>query len=187
LVVMVPLTLPVEDRRVMVRSFWAVISAGFGWAVWVFLHLIGFPLSWAAGLLAMIGTGLLVLVNERIVRRLYHAWNKRIARPLGKIATEILLRICLLIVFVAVGRAGSRFRFSEAANSSAWLAARHGSPPVGERLSLRKRPTWARSYVAWAVQSGNAWAIVLIPFLWLLRMFAVEQQHATQANIYTLF
>ena len=184
---MVPLTLPIEDRRVVVRSFWAVIAAACGWAAWFFLHLIGFPASWAVGLLAMIGTGLVVLLNEGIVRRLYHAWNKRIARPLGKIATEILLRICLLIVFVAVGRGGSRFRFSEAASSSAWLAAQHAARPVAEQLSLRKRPTWVRSYLSWAVQSGNAWAIALTPFLCLLRMFAVEQQHATQANIYTLF
>src|SRR4051794_7117993 len=102
---MVPLTLPVEDRRVVVRSFWAVIAAGCGCSVWLFLRLVGLGLPWVFGLLATIGIGLLVLANESFVRRLYDAWNRRIARPLGRVATDILLKICLLVVFVAVGRA----------------------------------------------------------------------------------
>jgi hypothetical protein len=183
---MVPLSLPVEDRQVVVRSFWAVIAAGCGCSVWLLLNLAGLPASWALGLLAMFCSGVLVLVNERLVRRLYHAWNRRIARPLGRIATEAVLRICLLIVFVAVGWSGSRFRFSEAANSSAWLDVQRAARPSAE-VPLAKRPGWIRSYLQWAVQSGNPWAIALAPFLGLLRMFAVEQQQSSQANIYTLF
>jgi hypothetical protein len=184
---MIPLTLPVEERRVVVRSFWAVIAAGCGCFVWLLLRLVGTGLPWAFGLLAMIATGFLVIGNERLVRRLYHAWNRRIARPLGRVATQIVLRICHFIVFVAVSRAGSRFRFSEAASSSAWLAAQHAARTPAELLPLQTRPRWIRSYLGWAMHSGNGWAVFLIPFLCLLRMYAVEQEHGTQANIYTLF
>ena len=184
---MIPLSLPVEDRRVVVRSFWAVIAAGCGCSVWLFLRLVGLSYPWAFGLLAMVASGLLVIANETLVRRLYHAWNRRIALRLGKLAADLLLRICLIIGLVAVGRAGSRFRFSEIASSSAWLAAQKAAQPASERLSLGKRPTWIRSYLRWAMHSGNGWAVVLVPFLWWLRMFAVEQQQGTQGNIYTLF
>jgi len=176
-----------EDRRVVVRSFWSVIAGGCGCSVWLFLWFVGLAFPWAFGLLAMIACGLLVMANEGLVRRFYHAWNRRIARPLGKFATKIVLKLCLGIVFVVVGRAGSRFRFSDTASSSEWLAVQHAALPASERLRLQKRPRWIRSYVSWAVQSGNGWAVVLVPFLWLLRMFAVEQQQGTHANIYTLF
>ena len=31
---------------------------------------------------------------------------------------------------------------------------------------------WIRGYISWAIRSGNAWSISLLPFLWFLRLLS---------------
>jgi hypothetical protein len=147
---------------------------------------------WAAGIIVLIGVGSLAFWNEHLVRRLYSAWNNRIIRPLSNVATAIILRVCLLLVFAATGRAGGRLnirRSSETMWATRDSNANHTSPaPFAEAAGIASVPNgWIRNYLRWTARSGNTWAVVLIPFFVLLRMVSTEEPTSSGANIYTLF
>jgi len=184
---MIPLSLPIQDRRVVLRSFWAVIGIVSGGGLWLLGSLVHVPLAWALGLAAFFAVLAVPFLNENLARRLYHAWNNRIAGSVSKCATAILLRICLFVIFAAVGRTGSRFAFGPKASHTMWLAKKSGDDAGKDLLLWQGTPGWIRSYFSWAFRSGNSWAVVLIPFLVLLRMVSVEQQRTSEGNIYTLF
>jgi hypothetical protein len=183
---MVPLNVPMQDSRLILRSFWLIISFVFASTVslagWAF-HL---PFPWTAGAVLFLLVASLVLVREKLVRRLYHAWNNRIVTPLSNFASALVLRICLLVVFTATGRAGSRLRLRGVAGSM-WQP--HDSGPSNGRAQTQSsRPRgWIRNYLQWAIRSRNGWAVFLIPFFCLLRMVSTEEERAAAGNIYTLF
>ena len=186
---MIPLTVPEQDRKIVLRSFWFVISLGaavmVGFIGWI-LH-IG---PWICAIAVFVATGSLAFANEHLVRRLYHAWNNRIIRPLSNAATVAILRMCHLLVFTATGKSGSHLRLGREGitlwterdggtnhTSTLPFAANAGTMPNG----------WIRIYLRWAIQTRNVWAIFLIPFFCLLRMVSAEQPAAAAGNIYTLF
>jgi hypothetical protein len=186
---MIPITLPQGYRRSVLRSFWASISVGAGVSIAFLAAGCGWPapLAWGGAGAAIVGT--LVLSHEHVVRRLHGAWNNRVVRPVARWCVQYLLRLCFFIVFVAAGRAGSRMvlttggaggwktRQVAAERGGSWLDAAASAPPG----------SWTRSYIRWAVGSGNAWSISLLPFLLLVRLLAAEEESAATANIYTLF
>lgn len=185
---MIPLSLPQEDRRIVLRTFWFLISAILAMVVFLFAWMIHLPAS-VVSLGTFVVVGSLAFANEHLVRRIYHAWNNRIIRPLGNVVSDIILRICLFLIFTATGRAGSRLKF-RADGATMWVArdsgtdhtttlpfAGHGSAPNG----------WMRNYLRWAFHSNNAWAIFLIPFFCMLRMVSTEESTTSGGNIYTLF
>lgn len=184
---MIPLSLPVHDRRVVLSSFWTVIGLVSGITIWLLISVLQLPLGWAVGLAALFAAMAVPLLNENFARRLYHAWNNRIAGSVSKYATAILLRICLFVIFSAVGRTGSRFALGPIASSTMWLSKKSVECAREQLLLWQGTPGWIRSYFSWAFRSGNSWAVVLIPFLVLLRMVSVEQQRTSEGNIYTLF
>src|SRR5215212_6269477 len=106
---MVPLTIPADERRITLRSFWFLISLAFAVPVSVVANLVG-VVWWAVGIAALVAVGSLVLYNEHLVRRLYRAWNNRIIRPLSSLAIAVILKVCLLVVFAATGRVGQRLQ-----------------------------------------------------------------------------
>ena len=107
---MIPLTLPTEDRRNTLRSFWIVISLIFGTGLWLVGWLFDVPFSLTLGLIAGTACGLLVFAKQELVHRLYQAWNRRIVRPYANTASHVVMSICFFIIFVAVGKTGSRLR-----------------------------------------------------------------------------
>ena len=188
---MVPLTVPEEDRRIVLRSFWLLISAIFAALASIVAWMIGVP-WWMAGVPVFAVAGLFAFTKEHLVRRLYHAWNNRIIRPLSNIVTAIILRVCLFLVFATTGRTGSRLQLA-GLSGTMWMARdpklnRTSSFPfVGSEGTTAGSRGWLRSYLRWAFQSHNVWAITLIPFLWMLRMVSTEEPAAAGGNIYTLF
>ena len=60
-------------------------------------------------------------------------------------------------------------------------------PFVGSNGAEQKSRGWLRGYLRWAFQSHNAWAVSLIPFLFMLRIVSTEEPTSSGANIYTLF
>jgi hypothetical protein len=186
---MIPLSVPEEDRRIVLRSFWFLISAILAMVVFFLAWMIHLPAG-ALGLGTFAVVGSLAFANEHLVRRLYHAWNNRIIRPLSNVVSSMILRICLFLIFTATGRAGSRLKF-RADGASMWIdrdtekdhtttlpfAGHRGAAPNG----------WMRNYLRWAVHSNNAWAIFLIPFFCMLRMVSIEEPTSSGENIYTLF
>jgi hypothetical protein len=188
---MIPLSLPSEDRRTILRSFWLVISLIFGAGFWLVGWWFQVPLSLAIGLISGTACGLLVFLNQEFVRRLYRAWNQRLVHPFANLASRTVMGICFFIIFVATGRAGARVRLRkdgvttwERRNS---LSSDAYEFPFVREGRLAGRPGWIRAYLNWAVRSGNAWSISLLPFLWFLRLLSGEEEKALEANIYTLF
>jgi hypothetical protein len=188
---MIPLSLPEEDRRLVLRSFWVLISALCAVLASVLAWTIGVPIL-VFGLVAFIGVGSLALTRELLVRRLYHAWNNRIVRPLSNMAISVILRVCLLLIFTATGRTGSRLQ-RQPNLETLWLprdgGANHTSLlPFTSAPGIAAAPKgWIRNYFRWAVQTQNVWAIFLIPFFCMLRMVSTEEPATSGGNIYTLF
>jgi hypothetical protein len=188
---MISVTLPSEDRRATLRGFWIVISLIFGAGLWLAGWLFEVPFSLTLGLIAGTACGLLVFVKPEFVRRLYKAWNRRIIRPYANAASRTVMNICFFIIFVAVGKTGSRFRpggrgVTSWERRSSLPAEAYGLPYVA-RGEGSAETGWIRGYISWAIRSGNAWSISLLPFLWFLRLLSNRAEKALEANIYTLF
>jgi hypothetical protein len=188
---MISLALPLGHRRTVVRSFWLVISLTCAIGVWLVGSLLNLPISWALGVIGGTAVGLLVFVQEEFVHRLYRAWNSRLVRPLARLISTGVMGICLFIIFVATGRAGSRLRLGGHADTTWEL--RTSLPdnayelPFASQGRFSIKTGWIRGYLRWAIRSGNVWSISLIPFLCFLRMLSTEEQTALEGNIYTLF
>ena len=188
---MIALTLPPEDRRTVLRSFWLVFSLISGIGLWLVGRLLHVPFSLTIGLIGGACCGLLVFADQEFVRRLYRAWNRRLVRPFADLASRAVMGICFFIIFLTTGSAGSRIRL-RGHRLTTWQR-RSSVPgdvyelPFASPGELSARVGWIRSYLHWAVRSGNAWSISLIPFLWFLRLLSGDKEKTVEANIYTLF
>jgi hypothetical protein len=178
---MIGITLPPSHRRTALRSFWASIAVGTAICAALFAYALGWrvPLAW--GIAGMVVVGSFAFTQEQLARRLYNAWNNRLVLPVSEWCARYVMRLCFFVVFVAAGRAGSAITSSPAAGVTGW----EPRGPAGVSLALRGG--WIRAYATWAVRSGNAWSLSLLPFLLLLRVLAVERDSAAAVNIYTLF
>lgn len=123
----------------------------------------------------------------------YRAWN-RLGRHYGDVARLYLLGLCYLIVS-AVGLAGPSKDFTRDPRfGSGWISRKSSSEPTsngrvqGDDTKALKRD-WVRTYVLWAIQSGQIWRCALLPFLILLSMLeSDERSHVpVPTQTYTLF
>jgi len=188
---MMTLTLPADDRRVLVRCWWFTLTllAAVPWialAWWL-----GAPpfLMGAAAVITLAATT--AYAREGFVWRAYRAWNGRVVVPLASGASRFVMWICFVVVSVAAVTSDRRFQ-SHAESGSAWTA-RESLPraayPVlfAAAAAPAASGAWARDYVRWALRTGNGWALALVPFLALLRTLPREDEGAAHGNIYTLF
>src|SRR6476469_1633241 len=170
--------LPSTNRRGMVRSFGVVIGflagavlAGAGTA----LHQL-----WVCWLGMALGLwlGLLGFYRESLLWKIYWKWNHLLVRPITAVCREVVIRVCYFIVFVAVGRSGSRLRlYAEVGRESFWTTRDSLDTEVeASGLSFRRGKgnvfNWITDYLRWAFRSGNCWAVALLPFLLLIRWLA---------------
>ena len=190
--IMIALTLPVQDRRASLRGFWLTLGAltaapGLAVASW---SLDGAPA--VATLAAGVVVGSIGYVREGFARRVYGAWNRRLVRPFSALAARIVTRICFFIVLVAAGRSRDRMALPHAGSAMGWTP--RDSLPVDAYEGLFAAPSpdgssgaWLTHYLRWASRTGNVWSVALLPFLALLKCLAPEADKAPPPNIYTLF
>ena len=188
---MTDLALPTQDRRIIVRSFWFILSLALGSGLWLLGYFLQVPYSLPIALIAAALCEALVFAKTAFVHRLYHAWNRRLVRPVARMAARGVMGICYLIIFSSTGRVGSLLR-EHPATGTKWNPRCSVSEDAYADLFAGKgksvpRAGWIRNYFRWAIQSGNAWSICLIPFLWFLRLLSGEEEKALETNIYTLF
>src|SRR2546422_5634454 len=107
---MIALTLPSEDRRTVLRSFWFLFSLISGTGLWLVGRWFHVPFCLIIGLISGASCELLIFVNQEFVRRLYRAWNRRLVRPFADLASRAVMGICFFIIFLTTGSAGSRIR-----------------------------------------------------------------------------
>lgn len=187
---MVTLTIPAENRRALLRSFWLTLALLAAGSSLMLAWLSGAGAFASLGLGAAVIAGSIPFLNEGVAWRLYRAWNRRLVRPLSDAAARFVMAICFFVVVVAAGRAGRPM--APNGRKAGWTA--RGSLPIGAYRELfaaaspaSRSRGWARDYVRWARQTGNLWAVSLLPFLAVLGILAGERQNAAPANIYTLF
>ena len=129
----------------------------------------------------------------RVIARPYRAWNT-LARCFGRAARLWLMGICYYIIFVAVGRTGSALSLAHPPpTASLWVprgtltAGAYGSQH-GAATAVSPEQGWAAAFLTWAAQSGNVWAVFLLPFFALLTALQDDRHKSNfPANIYTLF
>jgi hypothetical protein len=188
---MITLTLPSEERRVFLRSFWIALSglAVMPWLIlaWA-LRAPQFGIAAAASAVLM---GAVPFFREDLAWRVYRAWNRRLVDPFGAAAGDVVMRICFGIIYVATASGGSRLPRVDGRAVTSWTT-RGSLPPDSYRslfaaASSGGRGGWVRDYVWWARQTGNLWSLSLLPYLGTLRLVTRKEERAVQANIYTLF
>jgi hypothetical protein len=186
------LAIPSDERRILLRSFWltlgllpATLWLVIGWRTKM-------PSLAAAAIATLIVLGSLPFVHEPFAWRVYRAWNPRLVRPFAAIAAQVVTWICFCIVLVVGRSSASRMRLDIPAAPSCWTD-RRSLPPDAFR-SLTAAPSsrsasgaWVLAFFDAARQSGNLWALSLLPFLAALKLFTREEPEAVQANIYSLF
>ena len=188
---MLTLTVPSDERRVQVRSFWCLLStvvAVLGLIVARWLHAPTF-VTFLGVLFVMAAAP---LVRPALVSRVYRAWNRRLVNPFANVAAKYVTKVTFLLVFIAVGkiaapknrrgpRSASTWSARGSLPSSAYAApyAGHGSSPRGGR--------WIAEYVRWATRTGNLWSVSLLPYFLVLRLLSPGEETSVAENIYTLF
>jgi hypothetical protein len=184
------ITLPTPPRRAHLRSFWialwAMLASSAAIVMWFFALPHPLTIFLAVGLVA-IG-----LMMTKWISPFYAIWNK-VARRVAFITRLALMGICYFVVFVVVALAGARFtRKRSRSMGTTWTPRGNHSETPGPRFSsvTLKDATergWATAYFIWARRTGNWWAVVLLPFLFLLSVLADEDTKTLPAHIYTLF
>ena len=134
----------------------------------------------------MVAAGLAVLglVWPEMAALPYRWWN-RIARKLANWATKWLMFVCYHIVFLAVGRMGAGLGLARPAPTESMWIKRAGAEPGPVEHNLREH--WVKTFFNWTRETGNWWAIGLLPFLLLIAMLDVEREESFPIGIYTLF
>lgn len=189
---MLTVALPSPEGRLQVRSFWltlGVVAAGvwLGNAWWRDAPHAVAPGVGVGGLLALVP-----FIHEGVARRVYAGWNRRLVRPIGVALARVVMWTCFFIIFVAVGRAGSRMSLAAAAGASTWTPRTSLPPDAYRALSAHASShgasgAWISDYLRWATETGNLWSASLLPFLIVLRLLPRDEEKAAPANLYTLF
>ncbi len=184
--------LPTPRRRAQLMSFWLVISIFSGLVFGVLLSQLVAPRWSGLGLIVALGLALPGYLRPEVASIPYGVWN-RLARYYMRGARVLLKGICFYIIFASVAHIGSRLMLTRpSATKSLWVA--RGTRPASSycfqydgKTNRSTQKGWIRTYVSWAVQSGNLWTACLLPFLILLRAVEVEERSVSPTNVYTLF
>jgi hypothetical protein len=179
-----------RPRYAEIQSFWLVM--GVWAALGAALCVSGWGWHWSSGSGVMVASILaaLPLVHQEVAWNGYRAWHEWLVNPFMTRAASIVSRVCYFVVFVVVGRVGTRLVMTVPPSSqSAWvLRSSLDATAYGAHDAVNPgRLAWVPRYVSWAWRSGNVWAVGLIPFLFLLKFSSASEQKAVDANIYTLF
>jgi len=184
--------LPSQPRRAWLLGFWLSICALTGSTVALFL-LVAVSPGWAglvfvvAVLVALVG-----FMQPDAILAPYRLWNN-LARFFARGARFLIMGVCYFVIFAIVRLAGSSLRLAPpAANESLWTPKMKSGPDeyaYQYHVSVEAPSTssWVPSYISWAKQSANWWALSLLPFLTILSLLDEDGDKAFPPNLYTLF
>lgn len=181
--------LPARPRRAWLHAFCAALSLWAGFAVGLLAPLDPWGRSAAAALVTVLAVVVGVLRPTEL-GLVYRVWNKA-ARGYALVVRAALLALCYGVI-TAAGTAGSSLRLRRPRpGESLWYP--RDTLPAEAYGSLDERPgrAWRghpwRAVLTWALRTGHAWAIVLLPFLMLIAALERSEQTHYPDGIYTLF
>lgn len=182
--------LPRKPDRETLLAFLASVSLLMGVVLGLALFFSGLGPVAVSVLGAATAAGLTFLAGrqrERALDRIYKRWRKA-ARSYADWARKAVTVIWYWTVFAAVGATvGSGLRRV----ASPWRSRdtqpdeSYGDP--GGYTKGRSARGGARDFVGWAVRSGRAWTLFLLPMLVILRALDTEGSKSSAADIYTLY
>jgi hypothetical protein len=193
---MMRLLLPTPIGRSRLRSFWLLVSvlagALLGCLVAVASALSLTTVSVAAGTCALV-LALPGLLRPYTVQWAYRGWNFA-ARRLAGYAERYLTFVCFATVMVSssLGSPTRTFEHSPS-RSSMWFSRGTQTPSTyAEQHNAGGASTgegrWTVDFRTWARASGHPAAVMLLPFLALLRHAGGDRvDRPTNSNIYTLY
>ncbi len=182
--------LPRERDREALLAFLASVSLLVGLIVGLALFLTG--LASVAGSLAAgagaAGLGFLACrARERSLELSYKRWNKA-AGLYADWARKAVTGIWYWTVFTAVGATvggGLRRVASPWRSRVTQPDQSYGDP--GGFISGRVARGGLRDFVAWALRSGRAWTLLLLPMLVTLRALGTNGSTSSAPDMYTLY
>ena len=185
-------TLPDQTRTAYFRSFGLVLSVAAGAVMAGALAMVVSPLWSFWGILLAFTMSVPALLQPQMVSLPYRVWN-RTAQSFASGARFLLTTIVFYTILLAAGRAGHTMKLTRPSSlQSGWHPRKTLDPSA--YLSLddvsRERPYGKglmSSYLPWALQSKNLWAVSLLPFLILLSSLDVDEPETVPSDIYTLF
>ena len=184
-----PLTLPLEERRALVRAFWLVAGIAAAGPLLLTATWFWLPEPAVAGMALGAAGALMPYANAEFARRVYSAWNRWVVYPFGRLATGFALTLCFSVITAVSLLRPEPISVARGSEATWWTVRRSLDRSEYRQLFATGQPstgTWAVDYLRWAWQSGNQWAISLVPFLWLLKQMPREEERIVE-NVYTLF
>jgi hypothetical protein len=186
----IPISLPSDERRVLVRAFWLTSSTvlTLPWCVLAFWTRQTWPLIVGAVVAGL--AGLIAIIREDLTWRIYRAWNRRLVRPFASAGCRVVLAICYSVVVLAAKAEAQKSAVAD--SHSSWISRRSLPSDAYDALFAGARGDaasggWVRNYMRWATRTPNLWATSLLPFLAILKLLSEDEPDASHANIYTLF
>jgi hypothetical protein len=143
-------------------------------------------------LFLLVGFPLIGILQPAWMKAAYTAWNSG-AGLFARAARVILTGICFYIIFLAVGRAGSRMdlhppkREKSLWNPKGTLPGAAFDREFAAVESSGAAKGWIRGYSFWARNSGQIWALFLLPFLVMLSALDSHRDSRLPDGVYTLF
>lgn len=184
------ITLPSQPNRRELRGFWSVVSLGVGALAAAVAPGSG-PTPWLIAAGAALATSLPGWLRPRSVGGLYGLWN-RAAGLAGRAAARWVSAVTFYALVVPVAGAGSRMPWTGPdREASGWAPRPGGSGSLDAQHRGARRATsegpWHRSLAVWARDTGNLWALGLVPLFALLRVLRPKSERSLGENIYTLY
>lgn len=183
------ITLPPIEKSSL-RSFVVIVGVWGGASLAALAWLLGIWRFLTMGALISIIWVACALLAPGVARFSYRAWNRAAVEFAGA-ARAVITGICFYVVMVAVGRTESVFPLrSPKSGESMWvprtaLAGAHGAQTVSAQEDQAR--SWFSSYTSWALNSGNHWCIVLLPFLIILSALDTPREEFLPTDTYTLY
>lgn len=184
------LLIPNIPRRASLLAFWISLGLLFGGSLLTASLLWSSP-SWKPVIAATVVWAILYFIPG-VVASLYSGW-RGLADYFAAGARLYVLAVCYFVAFSSVGMKGGSFRIKRPRRGeSMWLKRR--TLPASEYFSpiaftgrLGGRRGWLRNHWSWARSSGNYWALAVLPFWALLRLFGSDARGSFPSKIYTLY
>ena len=173
-----------RNRKSWLRAFWLLFSTGAAIVVWIFAVLLGTGFALSGVLAGAVVASLYIpgLLRPRLVSYAYLYWNRaaRIVAALTRVWLTVLL---VWVVFLVVGRTGSGMQMrAPGPGASGWKRL-----PARTVAEVQPRQWWGAAYLSWARESGNGWAMILLPVLLVLASVELYEERSVPTHTYTLY